>query len=76
VTVAESIAARTGWLSSADIERLTGKVRYTAQRRALDLLGIRYTTALTGEPLVRLEALDSPASKARNVGPRWDRIGQ
>lgn len=64
------------FLTAADIRRLTGRVRYSAQRRALDSLGVRYTKAATGEPLVRFDALDSPPAKARNGGPHWDRIGQ
>jgi len=35
-----------------------------------------YRIADTGEPLVLIDALDSPGSKARNVGPLWDRIAQ
>lgn len=64
------------FLTAADVERLTGKVRFSAQRRALDRLGVRYKVADTGEPLVLVDALDSPGTKARNVGPRWDRIAQ
>ena len=64
------------FLAAADLKRLTGKVRYSAQRRALDALGVRYTKAATGEPLVLIEALDAPQMKARNSAPHWDRIGQ
>jgi hypothetical protein len=60
------------FLTVADLRRLTGRSRYSAQRRALDRLGIRYTTAATGEPLVRIEALDGKPAQARS--PRWDRI--
>ena len=38
------------FLTPPDLLRLTGRRRYAAQRRALDRLGIRYLTALTGEP--------------------------
>jgi hypothetical protein len=62
------------FLSVDEVVRLTGKLRYSAQRRALNRLGIRYTTAATGEPLVRIEALDPSGSKARNKGPHWDKI--
>lgn len=64
------------FLSGAEVIRLTGKLRYSAQRRALNKLGIRYTTAATGEPLVRLEALDPPNSRGRSKGPHWDKIAQ
>lgn len=40
------------FLSAAELERLTGKKRFSAQRRVLDSLGVPYTTAATGEPLV------------------------
>jgi hypothetical protein len=60
------------FLTPPDLQRLTGRTRYTAQRRALDRLGIRYTVAATGEPMVRAEAIDGKPGPAR--GPRWDRI--
>jgi hypothetical protein len=63
------------FLTPADLLRLTGKRRFTAQCRALDALGIAYRTAATGEPLVRAESLDATPKAARNGGPRWDRIG-
>lgn len=63
------------FLTAADLHRLTGRKRFTAQRRALDGLGIAYRVAATGEPLVRAESLDSAPKLARNGGPRWDRIG-
>lgn len=64
------------FLTRPDVIRLTGKARYTAQRRALDGMGIPYTRAATGEPLVRDTALDAGAKVRRNGGFRWDRIGQ
>ena len=61
------------FLTRADVQRLTGRSRFAAQRRALDRLGYRYTIAATGEPLVRAEALDSSSAKPAR-GPRWDRL--
>lgn len=58
------------FLQRIDIERLTGKVRFGAQRRALDALGIAYRIAATGEPLVREDDLDG--RKRRE--PKWNRI--
>ena len=47
------------FLPAADVVRLTGgRERFSAQRRALDRMGIRYTVAANGEPLVRVDALD------------------
>jgi hypothetical protein len=62
------------FLSAGDLERLTGRSRFAAQRRALDRLGIRYTVAATGEPLVRVVDLDGGSKAARNRGPRWERL--
>lgn len=64
------------FLSREAVKRLTGgKVKYHAQRAALDRLGIRYTRTETGEPLVRESDLDAPSKRGvRNVGPRWDLI--
>jgi hypothetical protein len=55
-----------------DVERLTGRKKFTAQRRALDRLGIRYVKAADGEPLVRVETLDpSPPKERRRTEPNW-----
>lgn len=62
------------FLPRAEVERITGRVRFAAMRRVLDALGIRYVQAFTGEPLVRPEALDATAPAARNRGPRWERL--
>lgn len=61
------------FLPRHDVERLTGCQRFAAQRRALDRLGIRYTLAATGEPLVREEEF-AAANAQRRHGPRWDRM--
>jgi Domain of unknown function (DUF4224) len=62
------------FLTPEDLERLTGKRRFSAQRRVLDALGIRYVRAATGEPLVRADALDAKAA-GKPTGHRWDMIG-
>jgi len=62
------------FLTPDELERLTGRRRFSAQRRALDLLRIPYVRAATGEPLVRPEALDDRQPAARNRGPRWERL--
>lgn len=64
------------FLPPADVVRLTGgRTRYSAQRRALDRMGIRYTVAANGEPLVRADALDAKPRAAQRSGPRWELIG-
>lgn len=62
------------FLTPAEVQRLTGRKRFAAQRRALDRLRITYTVAATGEPLVRPAALDGTAGRAQSRGPRWDRL--
>jgi len=62
------------FLPRADVERLTGKVRFSAMRRVLDGLGIAYRVAATGEPLVRADALDERPRRERNRGPNWERL--
>jgi hypothetical protein len=56
------------------LQRLTGKVRYSAQRKILDERRIRYIVAESGEPLVRPEALDDATGRARHRGPKWERL--
>lgn len=62
------------FLTPDELQRLTGRVRYTAQRRVLDERRIRYVTAASGEPLVRPEWLDAAGKPAKSPH-RWDRIG-
>ena len=64
------------FLTPDELERLTGgRKRFSAQRRALDRMGIRYVTAANGEPLVRADALDAKPRAAQRSGPRWELIG-
>lgn len=62
-------------LTAEELHRLTGKVRYTAQRKELDRLKVPYRRAASGEPLVRLSALDAEGKPKQPAGHRWDRIG-
>ena len=63
------------FLGPQEVHRLTGKRRFSAQRRALDALKIPYTQAATGEPLVKAESLDAKPKAGQRRGHRWDRIG-
>ena len=63
------------FLTPDDLHRLTGKRRYSAQRRALTALRIPFVEAATGEPLVRADALDGAGKPRQGRGHRWDRIG-
>lgn len=69
-----TIAAAAAWLTAAEVERLTGRKRWTAQRRQLKALGIKHIIAATGEPLVRASDLDADGKPAQR-GHRWDMIG-
>lgn len=62
------------YVPAAVVERITKRTRYAAQRRQLDRLGIPYREAADGEPLVREADLDVASGRARNRGPRWDRM--
>lgn len=62
------------WLDTDDLRRLTGRMRFTAQRRALDRMAIPYTLTADGEPLVRADYQDHNPKPARAREPRWDRI--
>jgi hypothetical protein len=65
------------FLTRDELVRLTGRKRYSAQRRELDRRGIKYIPAASGEPLVRdrdLDAAGQPAHRPRSPH-RWDLIG-
>lgn len=62
------------WLSKEDVFRLTGRRRFTAQRARLKQLQVPFVEAASGEPLVAADAVDGKGAKARNTGPRWDRL--
>lgn len=72
------MSATTALLSAADLEILTGKRRPTAQRRALDSMGVRYHTRPDGVPVVARSALDpycrDNAADSR-AAPNWSAIG-
>jgi len=67
----------TRFLSGAEIQDLTGRVRYGSQRKALDTMGIRYHTRPDGRPVVQVSALaertDAPVP-AEAPGPNWGAI--
>jgi hypothetical protein len=43
------------YMAKEDVFRLTGKKRFSAQRKRLAILKIQYDLAATGEPLVRTD---------------------
>lgn len=54
----------------ADVRRKTKKYRFAAMARALTRMGIPWTPAADGEPLVRQDDLDGKRRTARNERPR------
>ena len=64
------------WLSAEELYRLTGKIRFTAQRKVLTARKIPFKAASSGEPLVRRDwDLDASGRPEQRKGPRWDKIG-
>ena len=67
------------FLSPDQLAALTGRMRWSAQRRALDAMGIRYLVSPSGRPAVLVEeverlALGAPARGRRERGPRLDLV--
>lgn len=63
------------WLTPAEVEDLTAKVRWTAQCRALAAMGVPFTPNAVGRPLVERAAICSATAKAKaKRGPNWDAI--
>lgn len=60
----------------ADVRRKTKKYRFGAMARALAAMGIPFTKAADGEPLVRIEDLDGTPRRAQRDGPRFHLIGR
>lgn len=66
------------YLSPDEVVRLTRKKRWSAQCKALEVMGIRFRRAgakQDGEPLVRSDAVDSTGKPRHRAEHRWDRIG-
>lgn len=62
------------WLPRESVERLTGKKRYSAQRRVLKGMGIPFDDAATGEPLVPLHYSTPQGKTVRRPQPRWENL--
>jgi len=54
------------------IKRVTNRVRFTAQRRMLEKMGIPYLEGATGEPLVDRRRLVPDTVIPDTRGPRMD----
>ena len=69
------------FLTHDDVVRLTGKQHYSAQRRALNTMGIMHKTRPDGSVVVlqchvqrELGGTAISAAKAQNVEPNWGAI--
>lgn len=64
------------WLSEADVERLTGKKRWSTQCRILAAMDVPFRPNAVGRPLVEVAAVSTvtPAKPARRREPNWSAI--
>lgn len=68
------------FLTADDLVALTGRVRWSAQRRTLDRMGVRYLLSATGRPVVLVEEIErlglgAPARRdRRDRSPRLDLV--
>jgi len=58
-------------LSEKEIRALTGRVRPTAQRRALERMGIAHHVRPDGRPVVTWSAVDGSRESAKDTAPNW-----
>jgi hypothetical protein len=61
------------FLSREDVQRLTGRIYFTPQIKALDQMGIRYMINGLGEPLVRRSEIEEPKAM-QTRSPRFEKI--
>ena len=65
------------WLPPAEVEELTGKVRWKAQCRALAAMGVPFTPNAVGRPLVERALYETakakPGTKSKR-GPNWEAL--
>jgi len=62
------------FLGAADLQRLTGRERPSAQRRALDRMGVAYWVRPDGRPVVARSAVEGRESAGASVEPNWAAI--
>lgn len=60
------------FLSHNEVVVLTGRRRFRAQVRALNMMGISYRIRPDGRPLVLRSSLESPVRTSRSSGPKLD----
>ena len=65
------------WLSPQDVGTLTGTAptSYKTQRKRLQQMGVPFTPAFTGRPLVEPEAVaHNPKPRRRAIAPDWSAL--
>ncbi|WP_082806182.1 DUF4224 domain-containing protein [Marichromatium gracile] len=63
------------FLSEEDIKRMTKRVRPSAQRRALDRMGVRYLTRPDGRPIVARATIEhSVTERSISPEPNWSAL--
>lgn len=68
-------AAESPWLSPDEVAELTARIRWTAQCRALAMMGVPFRPNAVGRPLVERAAVVSGPAKAKaRKGPNWDAL--
>ena len=60
------------FLSDAEVEHLTGKVRWSAQVKALVAMRIAFERRPDGKPVVLRTAVQAGNEEKRSNGPNWN----
>ncbi len=58
-------------LSDSEVQDITGRSKWTAQRRMLDSLGYRYDLRADGKPIVPRAYIESKGRNQKYVEPDW-----
>lgn len=62
------------WLAPAEVEELTGKVRWKAQCRALARMGVPFTPNGVGRPLVEQSVVTKASKPKPKASPNWSAL--
>ena len=61
-------------LSDAEVADITGKVKWSAQRRMLDSLGYKYDLRQDGKPIVLRCYIEPKSRNEKYIEPDWDAL--
>ncbi len=64
------------WLTTIEVAELTARKRWSAQRKALTAMGVKFTPNAAGRPLVPRDAVLGTAGsrQPRKAAPDWSAI--